>query len=72
MILDLSQIVDHSNYPDQTEHRVILRLAGEQEISPMFSVRMGLNFFYGWVKEDFKFQLMPNSIRFIVMLIMSL
>jgi hypothetical protein len=46
---------DHSKYSDQTEHRVILRLAGEKEISPMFAMRMGLNFFYGWVKEDYTF-----------------
>jgi hypothetical protein len=44
---------DHSKYPDQTEHRVILRIAGEKEISPMVAVRMGVNFFYGWAKEDF-------------------
>jgi hypothetical protein len=50
-----SQVWDHSNYPDQTEHRVILRLAGEKELSPVFVMRMGLNFFYGWVKEDLRF-----------------
>jgi hypothetical protein len=55
------QIVDHSNYPDQTEHRVIFRFAGEQEISSMFSVRMGLNLFYGWVKEDFNFNFADST-----------
>jgi len=49
------QTWDSSNYPDQTEHRVILRIAGEKELSPMFAMRMGLNFFYGCVKEDFRF-----------------
>ena len=53
--IDNSLISDHTNYPDQREHKVILRLAGEKEISPMFAMRMGLNFFYGWVKEDLKF-----------------
>jgi hypothetical protein len=48
-------MVDHSNYPDQTEHRVVMKIAGEKELTPMFAMRMGLNFFYGWVKEDFKF-----------------
>jgi len=44
---------DQSKYPHQTEHRVILRIAGEKEISPMVAMRMGVNFFYGWAKEDF-------------------
>ena len=47
--------IDYSKYPDQTEHRVILGLAGEKEISPMVAMRMGLNFFYDWVKEDFNY-----------------
>jgi hypothetical protein len=46
---------DFSEYPDQTEHRVILKLAGEKEISPMVALRMGFDFFYGWVSEDYKF-----------------
>jgi hypothetical protein len=33
----------------------MLRLAGEHEFSPMVALRMGLNFFYGWVNEDYKF-----------------
>jgi hypothetical protein len=53
--IDNSLISDHTSYPDQREHKVILRLAGEKEISPMFAMRMGLNFFYGWVNEDLKF-----------------
>jgi hypothetical protein len=48
-------IWDHSKYPASNEHQVMLRLAGEHEISPMVALRMGLNFFYGWVREDFKF-----------------
>jgi hypothetical protein len=47
---------DYTNYPDHTEHQVILRLAVEKNMSSMVAMRMGLNFFYGWVtKEDFKF-----------------
>jgi hypothetical protein len=57
----LSQIVNHSNYPDQTENRIILKVAGEQGISPMFSVRMGLDFFYGWMKEDFNFNFSDST-----------
>jgi hypothetical protein len=46
---------DSSEFPYHTEHKVILRLAGEKEFSPIVALRMGLNFFYGWVKEDFKY-----------------
>jgi len=35
---------------DLTEHRVVLRLAGEHELSPMFALRAGLNAFYGWAE----------------------
>jgi len=49
------QVWDHSDYPASTEHQVMLRLAGDHEISPMVALRMGLNFFYGWVREDFRF-----------------
>jgi hypothetical protein len=45
---------DNIKYPDQTEHRIILRLLGEKELSPMVALRMGFNFFYGWVKECYK------------------
>jgi hypothetical protein len=48
-------ILNLSKYPDLTEHRVILRLSGEKEFNSSFALRMGMNFFYGWVKEDFKF-----------------
>jgi hypothetical protein len=49
-------IYDYTDYPDHTEHQIILRLAGEKEISPTVAMRAGLNFFYGWVtKENFEF-----------------
>jgi hypothetical protein len=48
-------IWDHSEYPASTEHQFMLRLAGEHEISSTVALRMGLNFFYGWVREDFTF-----------------
>jgi len=51
------RIFDHSKYPDNREHRVILRLVGENELSPQITVGMGLNCFYGWVKEDFDFNM---------------
>jgi hypothetical protein len=53
-------VFDHSKYPDQTEHRVILRIAGEKEISPMVAMRMGLNFFFGWVNEDFNANILSS------------
>ena len=48
-------VADYNNYPDHREHRVILKLSGEKTISPIVALRMGMNFFYGWVKEDFKY-----------------
>jgi len=46
---------DNSDSPSSSEHQVMLRLAGEHELSPRVALRMGLNFFYGWVMEDFAF-----------------
>lgn len=46
---------DNSDCPSSTEHRVMLRLAGQHELSPIAALRMGLNFFYGWAKEDYAF-----------------
>jgi hypothetical protein len=48
-------IYDHSKYPDSREHRVILRLAGENEFAPHITMRMGLSIFYGFLEEDFRF-----------------
>jgi hypothetical protein len=52
-LIPIPFVYDFSKYPNQTEHRVILKIAGEKEISPMVAMRMGVNFFYGWAKEDF-------------------
>jgi hypothetical protein len=49
------QIWNHSEYPASTEHQFMLRLAGEYEISPTVTLRMGIVPFFGWVKENFKF-----------------
>ncbi len=38
--------------PDLTEHQVIVRLAGEREFSPAVALRMGLDFFYGWARQE--------------------
>jgi hypothetical protein len=46
---------DSSDFPASTEHQVMLRLAGELELSPAVTLRMGLASFYGWVRQDFKF-----------------
>lgn len=59
---------DHSNYPNRTEHRAVIRLSEETELSPTFAMRLGLDFFYGWVKEDFKYNFTksyPLSISYI-------
>ena len=52
---DVPTISDNSEFPSYTEHRVIVRLAGEKEFSPAVALRMGLDFFYGWVQEDFEY-----------------
>ena len=50
-------VADSSDYPSLTEHRVIVRLVGEVELSPAVALRMGLEPFYGWVREDFTYSL---------------
>jgi len=50
-----ADISDNSAFPSHQEHMVILRLAGEKEFSPAVALRMGLDFFYGWVQEDFEY-----------------
>ena len=46
-----------SDYPKSSEHRIMLRLTGEMELSSMTTLRMGITPFYGWVKEDYTFSL---------------
>ena len=58
-----NETFDSSDCPAAIEHQVMLRLAGEHEFSPMVALRMGLNFFYGWVSEDFTFTY-SNSLPF--------
>lgn len=48
------EIYDDTKCPDQVEHQVILRLAGEKELSPMVTMRSGLHFFYGKVAKDYE------------------
>jgi hypothetical protein len=49
-----SVFADYSPYPSLIEHRLRLALAGEWEISPVVTLRMGLEPFYGWIREDFE------------------
>ncbi len=44
--------LDHSDYPNLSEHRVMVRFAGEHEFSPMVALRVGLEGFYGWATQD--------------------
>jgi len=46
----------HTDYPHQKEHRVSLKVAGEKEWCPSFTSRLGLNVFYGWVNEGYRFR----------------
>ena len=50
------QKTDHTDYPHQREHRVLLKVAGEKEWCPCFTARLGLNVFYGWVNEGYRFK----------------
>jgi hypothetical protein len=45
--------LDQPDYPSHKEHQLTLRVTGEKEFSPLFTMRMGINLFYGWVKENF-------------------
>ena len=49
-------VTDRNNakYPLHQEHVAILRGVLEKDLSPLFTMRMGLDFFYGWAKEEFK------------------
>jgi len=47
--------LDFSDFPTLTEHRAMVRLAGEHEFSPLFALRMGLEGFYGWATQDVTF-----------------
>lgn len=44
--------VDDHTLSDLAEHQVLLRLAGELELSPVVTLRMGLTPFFGWVDEN--------------------
>jgi hypothetical protein len=54
-------IFTSSDYPDLTEHRGMVRLAGEHAFSPMVALRMGLEGFYGWAMQDLTFSLAPAT-----------
>jgi hypothetical protein len=50
------QKTDHTDYPHQIEHRVLLKVAGEKEWCPHFTSRLGVNVFYGWVNEGYRYK----------------
>jgi hypothetical protein len=58
------QVYDHSDYPAAIEHRVRLSLAGEREISPAVTLRLGLNGFYGWVQEELEYTYTTSALFF--------
>jgi hypothetical protein len=66
MVVPLANlIIDHGKCPDSAEHQVMLRLTGEHEFSSAFTLRGGLNFFYGWLREDYaRFGIMPPNPTF--------
>ena len=48
----LDDAEDYSDYPDFSEHRIIVHLAGEHAFSTAVALRMGLEFFYGWPTQN--------------------
>jgi hypothetical protein len=55
------QSIAHNEYPNEREHRVVLKIAGEQTISPMFTARLGINAYYGWVRDHFNYTDIPEG-----------
>ncbi|HJX32078.1 MAG TPA: hypothetical protein VJ624_09560, partial [Thermodesulfobacteriota bacterium] len=49
---DYGNIYNNTRYPSNKEHRLVLNLAGEREVCSDFTLRGGLDFFYGWVVSD--------------------
>jgi hypothetical protein len=54
MIPGTPLVSDYNKYPALIEHRVRLALVGEWDILPAVTLRMGLEPFYGWIREDFE------------------
>jgi hypothetical protein len=52
--------MDDNTYPNSVEHQILLRLAGEQTVSPEVALRAGLRFFYGWVNPKEKHSHVDN------------
>lgn len=50
---NVRNVYDFNDYPLHTEHRFRVVLSGEWELTPTVALRMGLQPFYGWVREDF-------------------
>jgi hypothetical protein len=46
---------NRSEYPDCTEHRFQVKLAGDFPLADAVALQFGMNFFYGWIKEDYAF-----------------
>jgi hypothetical protein len=49
--------------PDGVEHRVMVRLVGERELSPAVAMRAGLDCFYGWVRQERSFTFKGSMVR---------
>lgn len=53
--------LSRNDWPDLTEHRAVVMLAGEQELSSVVALRMGLSVFYGWAREDLNIEYVDNT-----------
>lgn len=47
------EFVDESGFPSSKEHQLMLKLSGEKNLTPQLALRMGMNIFYSWVKENY-------------------
>jgi hypothetical protein len=51
---------NYTDFPSSFESQVMLKLAGEFELSPLVTLRMGLTPFIGWVREDYTFSFLAS------------
>ena len=53
---------ESDKYPLHQEHSAILKGIFEKELSPLVALRMGLDVFYGWAKEELKNNRITNVV----------
>jgi hypothetical protein len=51
----ISWFWDRSKYTNYTEHGFQVKLAGDFPLADSIALQLGMNFFYGWVREDYAY-----------------